>query len=104
MLHLLTAGHLDEAAALRATLRVLRPLDERVLARLLDEFRDRDSAVPTFEQQPVTVAGGCVRCPWYTPRVNVTSIRFLLALQANTGCVVADIEHGRIVDAAELSV
>jgi hypothetical protein len=36
MLHFLTADYLDEAAALQGELRVLAPLDESVLARLLD--------------------------------------------------------------------
>jgi hypothetical protein len=103
MLHFLTAGYIDQDAARGAALRVIRPLDERVLQQLLNEFSDRNSRTLTFEQKPVTVDHGCVRCPWYMPRMNVTSVRFLLALQAATDCVIADIEHGRIVDAAELS-
>jgi hypothetical protein len=103
MLHFLTAGHLDESAARQAQLRVLAPLDERILQRLLDEFRDQDSPEFTFEQKPVLLKEGCVRCPWYMPRTNFTSIRFVLALHTATECVIADIEHGRIVAPAELS-
>jgi hypothetical protein len=104
MLHFLTAGHLDEAAVLQGRLRARVPLDETVLARLLDQYGDRNaSGEITFEQKPVTVIQGCVRCPWYMPRTNATSVQFILALQAATGCVIADIEHGRIITPAELS-
>jgi hypothetical protein len=96
MLHFLTAGYLDEAAAAHAELRVLRPLDARVLERLLNRFRDPDAEELTFERKAVTMQNGCVRVPWYMPRMNVTSIEFLLALQAETGCVIADVEHGRV--------
>jgi len=103
MLHFLTAGHIDEAAARRGELRVLASLDNGVATRLLDQYRDRSSGEITFAQRPVELRDGCVRCPWYTPQVNLVSIKFVLALQAETRCVIADIEHGRIVTPAELA-
>src|SRR5262245_38524273 len=104
MLHFLTAGHIDEAAAQRGELRILAPIDEAVFARLVDEYRDKPASNEiNFEQKRVSLNQGSVRCPWYMPRINLTSIKFILALQAETGCVIADIEHGRIVTTAELS-
>jgi hypothetical protein len=103
MLHFLTAGYFDEAAVEQVQLQVLRPLDPQVLDRLLNQFRDRDTAALTFEGKPVTLKNGCVRVPWYSPGLNVTSLKFLLALHAETGCVMADLEHGRMQTPAYLA-
>jgi hypothetical protein len=35
-------------------------------------------------------------------RPNLRSIRFVVALQAATGCMIADIEHARLISRAEL--
>jgi len=71
---------------------------------VVDQYRDNAvSREVTFEQQPLSIDQGCVRCPYYAPRLNVTSIKFVLALQAATGCVIADIEHGGIVTQADLA-
>src|SRR4051812_46220934 len=99
MIHLLTVGFLDVQAAKRATLKTVALLDKDTVKALLAKYTDAPgAAVPTFEGAPVTIGPGFVRCPWYTPRENRTSIRFALDVQASTGCVVADIEHGRIIE------
>lgn len=103
MLHFLTVGYLDEAAVGRAQLSLVRPLDSELIARLLLQYRDKtDSTDPTFEQHRVIVGDGYVRCPWYSPRFNRTSVQFALALSEAAGCLMADVEHARCIARGEL--
>jgi hypothetical protein len=104
MLHFLTAGHLDIAAAKECRVHVIVPLDAAIVARLAEKYRDDvGSAAITFEGGRLVADAGYVRCPWYMPKLNRTSIRFIVELQALTLCVVADIEHGRVLGTADLT-
>lgn len=102
MRHFLTVGHLDEDAVRQCRVAVLTPLDADVLERWLQQYRDPGTPDVTFENTPVLLQDGAVRCTWYAPRLIATSIRFVLSLQAETGCVIADIEHGRVIPTDEL--
>ena len=65
MIHDLTAGHMDATGA------VLRPLDMRIVGRLLDELgRTDDEGSPTLDGWKVRVENGCVILPWKGGRTN----------------------------------
>ena len=98
MFHYLTAGYIDETAVSAGKVVVLAPLNEAVLSQLVNQYRDQTTSDEiTFEGKPIRIKEGYVRCPWYTPFVNRTSLKFILALHGATNCLIADVEHGRMV-------
>jgi len=105
MLHNLTIGHLDPAAIVsERRIAVLRPLEIDVVHRLLKELGgiDKDGS-PTLERGKVEFRDGYLVCPW---RIggwhNRTAEEFALRLQQETGCVLADREHSRIIEPEQL--
>ena len=105
MLHNLTIGHLDPAAIVsERRIAVLRPLEIDVVHRLLKELGgiDKDGS-PTLERVKVEFRDGYLVCPW---RIggwhNRTAEEFALRLQQETGCVLADREHSRIIEPEQL--
>ncbi len=105
MLHNLTIGHLDPAAIIsERRVVVLRPLEMDAVHRLLKELGgiDRDGN-PTLEGGKVEFRDGYLVGPW---RIggwrNRTAEEFALRLQQETGCVLADREHSRIIEPEEL--
>ncbi len=105
MLHNLTMGHLDPAAIVaERRIAVLRPLEIDVVDRLLKELGGIDSdGSPTLERGKVEFCDGYVVCPW---RIggwhNRTAEEFALRLRQETGCVLADREHSRIIEPEQL--
>jgi hypothetical protein len=105
MLHNLTVGHLDPGAIVsKRRVVVLRPLEMDVARRLLGELgRDDEAGVPTLEGGKVDLRDGYLICPW---RVggwqNRTAEEFALRLHHDTGCILADREHSRVIDPDEL--
>jgi hypothetical protein len=98
MIHDLTAGHLDATGA------VLRPLDMRIVGRLLDELgRTDDEGTPTLDGWKVRVENGCVILPWKGGRTNRLAEEFALRLQRETGCQISDREHGRMIQPEQLA-
>lgn len=101
MLHYLTVGFLDVSAVLRREIRTTSPLSEPVRL-LLSKYLD-GGAKPEMEGSPVDVTESYVKCPWGGSAERIrTAERFAVAAMT-AGCVVADIEHGRIVTLAELT-
>jgi hypothetical protein len=106
MLHNLTIGHLDTDAIERERrVRVLRPLEREPVNRLLVELGGKDAeGRPTLDRGRVEIEEGYIVCPWRIGGYrNRAAERFALRLQQETGCVLADREHSRIVNVAQFA-
>ncbi len=105
MVHNLTIGHLDPAAIVNERrIAVLHPLELDVVDRLLNELGGiDDTGARTLEKGKVEFRDGYLVCPW---RIggwhNRTAEEFALRLQQETGCVLADREHSRIIEPEQL--
>jgi hypothetical protein len=104
MIHILTMGHLDPAAVGRRQAIVLRPLEMGIVNRLLEELGGRDEQVrPTLDDVPVEIKDGMVSCRWLIGGYcNGVAEEFALRLQKETGCVLADREHSRVIEPDQL--
>jgi hypothetical protein len=99
MIHRLTLGHLDPTAVQERRVVVTRPLDMEVVTRLLREFGEPDPAGrPTISGRPVEIREGYVVCPWLMPSPIPGVADFALKLQEQTGCLLADVNRGTVVD------
>jgi hypothetical protein len=105
MLHNLTIGHLDPVAIVsERRVVVLHPLEMNGVRRLLNELGGSDEeGVPTLERGKVDLRDGYLVCPgriggWH----NRTAEEFALRLQRETGCILADREHSRLIEPGEL--
>jgi hypothetical protein len=97
MIHNITAGHLDDDGV------ATRPLDMRIVRRLLDELGEADAdGMPTLDGWKVRFEEGCVILPWLGGRTNRVTEDFAIRLQRATGCVLVDREHGRLIEPGEL--
>ncbi len=97
MIHDLTAGHFDRAGL------VSRPLDMRVVRRLLAEMGDVDAdGEPTLGGWRVRFEDGCIILPWKGGSTNRAAEAFAIRLQEATGCTLADREHGRVIEVGDL--
>ncbi len=97
MIHDLTAGHFDQHGG------VTRPIDMQVVRRLLADLGGTDAAgVPTLDGWKVRFADGCVILPWIGGRTNRVAEEFAIRLQRETGCTLADREHGRVIEGRQL--
>jgi hypothetical protein len=104
MLHNLTIGHLDAAAIVQSRKAVARkPLDMTLVFRLLDELGERR---PNGDWQlgtgQVEFRDGYIVIPWLGHGTTELSEEFALRLRRQTGCVLADREHSRIVEPEQL--
>jgi hypothetical protein len=104
MIHILSMGHLDPAAVGRRQAIVLRPLEMGILNRLLGEVGGTDKqGRPPLDGVPVEIKDGTVACRWliggYCNRITE---EFALPLQKETGCVLADREHSRVIEPDQL--
>ena len=105
MLHNLTIGHLDPGAVIsNRRIEVLRPLEFDVVGRLLKEVGAIEvDGVATLERGTVEFRDGYLVCPWRIGGwCNRTAEEFALRLQQETGCVLADREHSRIIEPEQL--
>jgi hypothetical protein len=103
MIHTLTIGHLDPAAIGERRIVVNRPLDMSVVARLLREFGEIDTAGrPTISGRPVEIHDGYLVCPWLMTRPVPGVAEFALRLQEETGCVLADMTRCDVIDRERL--
>jgi hypothetical protein len=104
MLHNLTIGHLDPAAILQLRRAVARkPLDMTIVRRLLAELGEQG---PDGEWRLgtglVEFRDGYIVIPWLSHGTTMLSEEFALRLHQETGCVLADREHSRIVAPEQL--
>jgi hypothetical protein len=104
MIHILTMGHLDPAAVSRRQAIVLRPLDLDIVSRLLQELGGRDElGRSTLDDLPVEIKDGTVACRWLIGGYcNHVAEEFALRLHKETGCVLADREHSRLIEPDQL--
>jgi len=105
MLHNLTIGHFDPAAIVsERRIVVLRPLEMDAVHRLLKQLGGIDKdGVLTLERGRVEFRDGYLVCPWCIGGWhNRTAEEFALRLQQETGCVLADREHSRIIEPEQL--
>jgi hypothetical protein len=98
MLHRLTIGYLDPAAVRERRVAVLTPLDMGVVCRLLGELGESDAAGrPTLGGCRVELHDGYVVCPWLMPSPVPEAVAFARRLRDETGCLLADVQHGQVV-------
>ena len=103
MLHRLTIGHLDSAAAERRQTVPTKALEMDVVHRLLAELGEKDA------EGNVTL-GGCkvkfhnaaVSCLWLGGGTNRVTEEFALRMHRETGCLLADVDCGRVIAPGEL--
>lgn len=99
MLHFLTIGYLDVSRIERRVVTPLKSAWEDVIPLASHYgFVDETTSEPI---NGCSFSGGAVRVPWFSPWFVPAAVK--LAIQASKlGLVVADVEHGRVVDAREL--
>ena len=98
MIHNLTAGHFGNDGA------VTKPLDMRIIRRLLDELGEVDAdGTPTLGGWKVRFQEGCVILPWKGGATNLVAEEFAARLQHETACVVKDREHCRVFQGGQLA-
>ena len=104
MIHRLTLGHLDPAAVERdGSAVVLKFLDMSVVHRLLVELAVVDAHGRwTLDDDEVRFHDGYVVVPWKGGWCNRAAEEFALRLQRQTGCLIADREHGRVIEPEQL--
>jgi hypothetical protein len=97
LIHNLTAGHLDQDGL------VTKPLDMWVVRILLVALGETDAdGVPTLGRWKVRFEDGCVILPRQGGRTNHAAEEFAIRLQRGTGCTLADLEHGRVIESGQL--
>ena len=104
MLHNLTIGHLDPSAILhdRKAL-VRRRLDMAVVWRLLTELGEHTTEGEwRLGAGKVELRDGYLVIPWMGHGTTRLSEEFALRLRQETGCLLADREHCRLVDPEQL--
>jgi hypothetical protein len=104
MLHNLTIGHLDTAAIQQDRKAVvLKPLPTEIVQRLLAELGARDADGRwLLGRGKVEFRDGYLVVPWLGHGTTQLSEEFALRMQRETGCVLADREHSRIVAPEQL--
>ncbi len=104
MIHNLTIGHLDPDAIAGRRAVVLRPLDMQVALRHLGALGRVDGAGHwTLDGLPVEQKDGYLVCRWLVgPRRNRVAEELAIRLNRETGCLLSDREHGRLVDVGDL--
>ena len=104
MIHILTMGHLDPSAVGRRQAIVLRSLEMGIVNRLLRELGGTDEqGRPTLEGVPVEIKDGTIACRWWVGgHCNRVVEEFAFRMQEETGCVLADREHSRIIEPDQL--
>jgi hypothetical protein len=104
MIHLLTIGHLDPVAVGERRAVVLRSLDAGTVSRLLRELGEVDAdGRPTLGGERVELRDGTIACRWWVGGwCNHAAEEFALRLQRETGCVLADLTHSRVVQPEQL--
>lgn len=104
MIHNITAGHFDPVAVLECRERIEKPIDMRIVRRLLRQLGETAAdGTPTLGGGKVCFERGCVIVPWLGGRTNYAAEEFALRLQRMTGCTLVDREHGRLIEPGQLT-
>jgi len=75
----------------------------RVVRKLLAEMGGTDAdGEPTLGGWKVRFEDGCVILPWLGGTANRVAEEFAIRLHRQTGCSLADREHGRLIEPAQL--
>jgi hypothetical protein len=99
MIHKLTIGHLDPAAVQEGRVVLTRPLDMTIVTRLLGQFGELDgTGRPTSGGWRIEFHDGYIVCPWLMPSPVPGVAEFVLQLQNETGCVLADVNRCTVID------
>lgn len=102
MIHYLTIGYIDKKAVQNREILGVKPLSNEIMV-FLKKFTDNDPIDGyAFEGEDLEVTKFFIKCPWYSPRRNKTTEKFAISVKRMFCCVVADIEHGRLIDECEL--
>jgi len=104
MIHRLTLGHLDPAAITQdGGAVVFKSLDMSAVRRLLAELGVVDAQGGwTLDDDEVKIHDGYIVVPWQGGWRNRAAEEFALRLQQETGCLIADREHGRVIEPEQL--
>jgi hypothetical protein len=104
VIHDITAGHFDLIAILERRETIDKPIDLRVVLRLLRQLGETDDdGSPTLGGAKVRFEDGCVILPWLGGRTNHVAEEFAIRLHRETGCTLVDREHGRLINPAQLT-
>jgi hypothetical protein len=97
-------GHLDPDAVKNRQAVVLRPLDGRMIQQVLHEIGVMDpEGRETLDGLPIDAKDGCVIARWLVGSFrNRAAEEFAIRLHQKTDCLIADREHGRLIDPGEL--
>jgi hypothetical protein len=103
MLHRLTIGHLDPAAAGRRQTVPTKALEMDVVHRLLAELGEKDTeGNVTLGACKVKFHNAAVSCLWLGGQPNRVAEEFALRMHKETGCLLADVDCGRVIEPEEL--
>jgi len=103
MIHDVTIGHFDPASVSQHGTIVLKLLEMHVVHRLLEELGGRDaSGQPTLGGGKVRFEDGYLVVPWLCGWANRISEEFAIRLRRETGCLITDMSHCRVIDPEQL--
>jgi hypothetical protein len=103
MLHRLTIGHLDPAAVERRQRVPTKALEMDVVHRLLAEIGEKDDdGNATLGGCKVEFQNGSVSCLWMSARTNQVTEEFARRMHQETGCLIADVNCGEVIQPAHL--
>jgi hypothetical protein len=103
MLHRLTIGHLDPAAAERRQTVPTRALEMDLVHLLLADLGEKDAeGNETLGGCKVKFHNTAVSCLWLGGPPNRVVEEFPLRMHQETGCLLADVDCGRIIELEEL--
>jgi hypothetical protein len=104
VLHRLTIGHLDPAAVQRRQTVPTKALEMDVVHRLLNELGEKDAAGNvTLGGCEVRFHNAAVSCLWMGATTNHSAEEFALRMNRETGCMLADVDCGRVIDPVTLA-
>jgi len=103
MLHRLTIGHLDPAAVERRQQVPNKALEMDVVHRLLADIGEKDDeGNATLGGCKVEFQNGAVSCLWMGGRTNRATEEFALRMHEETGCLIADVNCGEVIQPGQL--
>ncbi|HWE39779.1 MAG TPA: hypothetical protein VG406_24735 [Isosphaeraceae bacterium] len=103
MIHNITAGHYDPVGVAEGRAVITKPINMRVVRKLLKQLGGVNAeGVPTLDGWKVRFEDGCVILPWLGGRTNRVSEEFAIRLQRATGCTLADVPNGRLIQPGQL--